>query len=766
MKKNQASLNLSQLSFYLFCSYPLFILLPLKGMIGTAFLLCQVVLLFLAKPPAQSKGFWLPLLLSMPFLFYLLSLAYSEDLFGGYKYIERTILLMVLPFVLYFNRSTISLSVLQSSLRFLALTMTLLSAYVISTMLLDSTFTAASHTRDAYYLIRTKLESLSGLHPTYFSLLNALALLALLYELKSGGFKLLGKIFSYLALAIIIASLLIASSKMILSACLLSALIVLSEGLSRRAILIRLTLMAAAGLILVFSVRPLRERVFTLVAAVQQTEVEEHNPDSMRQAIYQCTWEVIAEQPFLGTGIGDAQAALSKKYAENGFPLAKERGFNTHNQYLHLWLSVGFFPFLIFIASILIQFLIGIVMRNRLHIAFVVLVSLSFLSENLLARQDGVFAYAFFSSAFCYASWFKNGQRVFINGRYLSQALTGVQRYASELVTRLVRSGLNARLLTLRGLSAPEGYVLSLPTIKQNGQIWEQITLPLYLKLSGSPLLINLGNSAPILYSNSIVCLHDVAFKRQPQWFSNTFVRWYDFMIPRIVKSARHVLTVSDFSKQEIMHYYNVATNKISVLYNGKPSYTQGKSQGGKAPAGSYALCVGSLSERKNQLQLIEAYLEIDNPDFKLILAGSLNEELFRDQTALLQSIKTKQQIVLIDTPSDEELSDLYANAKFCVYVPSYEGFGIPVLEAFAYNKPIIVSDIPVFRELFANYVLFSSLTNNDNLREKLEEMNSATKIWSYKVAAFDFEERGFSYQTSAEKLIGLIDDKINEKDY
>jgi glycosyltransferase involved in cell wall biosynthesis len=644
--------------------------------------------------------------------------------------------------------------------------MTLLGVYVISAMLLESTFIEASQGRDAYYVIRTKLESLSGLHPTYFSLLNALAFLALLDDLQLRRFKSITKVFSYLALAIILAALLIASSKMILFACFLSSLLLLAKGLSRRAVAMRLTLMIALGFITVFSLRPLKERAFTLLAALQETKVEEHNPDSMRKAIYQATWQTIADQPLFGTGIGDAQTALNEKYEENGYSLAKERGFNTHNQYLHLWLSVGILPFLLFIASIVVQFLIAMVMKNRLHSAYVVLVSLSFLSENLLARQDGVFVYAFFSSVFCYASWSKNGQRVFINGRYLSQALTGVQRFASELATSLLRSADSTKLITMRGLDAVTGNRQSLPTLKGSGQIWEQVVLPLYLKLSGSPLLINLGNSAPVLYSNSIVCLHDVAFRHQPNWFSNTFVRWYNYMIPRVLNTAQHVITVSDFSKQEIMHYYQIPTNKISVLYNGKPSFTEHEFRLSEASLGDYALCVGSLSERKNQKYLIEAYLKIDKPDFKLVLAGTLNQDLFHAQADLLQRIKANNKVILKEAPTDKELSNLYAQAKFCVYVPHYEGFGIPVLEAFAYKKPILVSDIPVFRELFSSTVLFSSLTNIDNLREKLEEMNMTTKFWGDKVAAFDFKQRGFSYEISAKKLLSLIEDTRNAKDY
>jgi glycosyltransferase involved in cell wall biosynthesis len=734
-------------------------------MLAVAFLICQVILLFLAKPRPVSKGFWLPLLLALPFLFYTLSLSYSNDLYGGYKYVERTILLVVLPFLLYFNRSTISRSTLHNSLRFLALTMSLLSVYVIASMFLSGTFQEAALARDAYYIIRTKLESLSGLHPTYFSLLIALPLLSQMRDLKQKGLNKTERFFSFSACIIFLVALVIASSKMILFATLLGALILLSEGLSWKAILLRFSLVSMLALLLVFSVRPLKERVFTLVSALEETEVEEHNPDSMRKAIYQCTWELIGENPILGTGIGDAQLALNQKYEAHNYSLAKERGFNTHNQYLQLWLSVGIFPFMLFILSLIAQFLIAFIKQNSLHIAFAVLISLSFLSENLLARQDGVFAYVFFSSMFCYASWSLKAGRVFINGRYLSQELTGVQRFSDEIVNYLLKFRTESILLTIPGLKSTVKQIHPIPFVKVNGQLWEQVILPVYLKLNGSPLLVNLGNSAPVLYANSIVCLHDVAFKKQPQWFAPNFVRWYNFMVPRILKSARHIITVSEFSKKEIMYFYTVADSQVSVLYNGKPRFTLSADKADNKVEGDYALCVGSLSERKNQLYLIEAYLQIENPSFKLVLAGSINAELFKEQAELMSRIKSSANIHLIESPSDNDLSTLYSQAKFCVYVPLYEGFGIPVLEAIAYKKPIVVSDIPVFRELFSDYVLFSSLSNNDNLRAKLEEMNSSAFQWGKVLLDFNFEERGFSYRASAEKLNELINDTINAKD-
>ena len=726
-------------------------------MLGVAFLVAQVVLLFLAKPKTELKGIWLPLLLSFPFFFYPISLFYSADFNEGYLYVERTLLLMILPWLLYFNKSTLTQGSVQKTMPFFSLVMALLSLYGIGSMFYQSTFTKAIASQDAYYVIRTHLENTTGLHPTYFSLLSALGFLSLVFELKKENLPFWKRVNRIVLLVILLAGLILASSKMILSALFIALMIILLQGLRPKAILVRLVVFLSIALFLILAIRPLNERVSSFMLAITETGVEQQNPDSLRKGIYKSSLEIIGENPFFGTGIGDAQKELNKKYKDNGYPLALKRNFNTHNQYLQLWLSVGIIPFLVFIVSLLIQFFIAYFNRNTLHLAFVVLFSMSFLTENILARQDGIFAYAFFSSFFLYSTWSLNKGRIFINGRYLSQNTTGVQRFATELARALIVLNPNTVVLSMERKESRAIRSLSIFSIPINGQIWEQMVLPAYLRLLGSPLLLNLGNSAPIFYRNSIICLHDLAFKIHPSWFSDRFQKWYHFMIPRIIKSSKHILTVSAFSKSEIGNHYNVPDHKISILYNGIPEYAQLSSTSAPLVDGNYALCVGTLSERKNQIKLIQAYLEIEDPPFKLVLAGSMNQQIFKDQAKILDQLKPSPNCILFEQPSDQELAQLYQHALFCIYIPIYEGFGIPILESLAFRKPILVSDIPVFRELFSEYVLFSSLSNIDNLRKELLEMFNKSELWQKKVQKFNFKDKEFTYQSSANKLTTLI---------
>ena len=158
-----------------------------------------------------------------------------------------------------------------------------------------------------------------------------------------------------------------------------------------------------------------------------------------------------------------------------------------------------------------------------------------------------------------------------VNSRFLTQDITGVQRFAIEISLRL-KDLLKDNVLFV----APSNIIqfdvaeqLNVQTIgKHTGHLWEQWDLPKWLKQNGSPLLLNLCNLAPLRYNNKISTIHDVSFVRYPQTFSKKFLIFYRLMIPRIISSSKKVFTVSEFSKQEIIDVYGTDENRIEVIYN------------------------------------------------------------------------------------------------------------------------------------------------------------------------------------------------------
>ena len=136
---------------------------------------------------------------------------------------------------------------------------------------------------------------------------------------------------------------------------------------------------------------------------------------------------------------------------------------------------------------------------------------------------------------------------------------------------------------------------------------------------------------------------------------------------------------------------------------------------------------------------------------------GKLIDEIFGENSSFKKQIESASQIVLLENPSDKELVNLYQHALFTIYMPKYEGFGLPILESLTFKKPVIVSDIPVFRELFSGLVLFSTLNNNGNLRGLVEELLETHKSWTEKFSKSGALVAKFSYEKAANKLDEVI---------
>lgn len=158
-----------------------------------------------------------------------------------------------------------------------------------------------------------------------------------------------------------------------------------------------------------------------------------------------------------------------------------------------------------------------------------------------------------------------------VNSRFLTQQITGVQRFAIEISLRL-KVMLKDNVIFVSPHDVIQNEIarqLGVKIIgKHTGHLWEQLELPNWLKKNGSPLLLNLCNMAPLMYKNKISTVHDVAFVRYPQSFSKRFLMVYRFMIPRIITSSKYIITVSEFSKKEIVDTYCIDNCMVKVVYN------------------------------------------------------------------------------------------------------------------------------------------------------------------------------------------------------
>ena len=314
----------------------------------------------------------------------------------------------------------------------------------------------------------------------------------------------------------------------------------------------------------------------------------------------------------------------------------------------------------------------------------------------------------------------KNNSIIYINGRFLTQRLSGVQRYAMEVVKQLdqlcekdefvilVPQKSSIQKLDLRNINIVE-------IGKFTGHLWEQVSLPLYiLRKNRKAKLLNLCNIAPIL-KPSYVVIHDIAFKTHPEHLDKKFALWYRIITKFNIKRYKHIFTVSNFSKEEILNSYKINPNKVSVTYNSaehlknidedqeiiKKFNLDGK---------DFYFSLGSRSPHKNHKYIVECAKA--NPDITFVISGDYNTNIFstnnKDEQMLNNTIYT-------GFLNDKEMVALYKNCKGFIFPSLYEGFGIPPLEAITLGCNIIIlSDIPVFHEVYKDYVMYIDVTKDE----------------------------------------------------
>ena len=166
--------------------------------------------------------------------------------------------------------------------------------------------------------------------------------------------------------------------------------------------------------------------------------------------------------------------------------------------------------------------------------------------------------------------------KIYINGRFLTQRITGVQRYALE-ITRALDSLISddknlqkheyiviAPKNVLYSMKLQNILVVQKGVLK--GHLWEQLELPIY---SRDGFLMNFCNCAPLLKRNQTVAIYDAAVSAMPQSFSWLFRTWYRIMFFCLGKTARQIFTCSEFSKKELHRHFSIPLNKTHVIYPG-----------------------------------------------------------------------------------------------------------------------------------------------------------------------------------------------------
>jgi len=319
----------------------------------------------------------------------------------------------------------------------------------------------------------------------------------------------------------------------------------------------------------------------------------------------------------------------------------------------------------------------------------------------------------------------ENSTVIYVNARFLTQPLTGVQRYAFECCMQMKREYPALIFLSPPNIIheqwAKELHVTEIGS--HRGHMWEQWDLYRYLCKKEQYILFNPCNTAPLGLRNNVITIHDLAFVFCKENFSWWFTGWYNFLIPRIAANALHLFAVSETMKQQLYETYSLPTEKITVTYNGIASnFLEALEDKRPFKKEKIIMTVGSLSKRKNIDVLMKAFIQSSLRDEYILIIVGAKHAVFEE----IELPENKRAILLHDL-SDKQLMQYYRRAEIFVSLSSYEGFGIPVLEALAFGCKVLCSDIETYHELFEDYVYFCDHADSDQIIKALKEIATHT---------------------------------------
>lgn len=294
-------------------------------------------------------------------------------------------------------------------------------------------------------------------------------------------------------------------------------------------------------------------------------------------------------------------------------------------------------------------------------------------------------------------------RELIVDGKFLAQKLTGVQRYALETLRRLSLSDdLKITVAMPKNASVPEGEFPNCEFVKVGrfkNNVWEQWSLLRYCKKKRLPLLC-MGNMMPLFYRNCYVVLHDVAYLKKSSSRSFLWALKYKLLVRSYIYKSKRIITVSEFSKEEILRHYPKLKAQPKVISPGYDHLPDGGMTAVEVPAPFY-FSVGSVNKNKNFIYVL--YLAKNNPDKVFVVSGDKNPEFssVTEQNGIRNCIFTGY----LD---NSKLMWLYRHCEGFILPSLYEGFGLPPLEAIAAGcRNIYLSDIPVFREIYGETARF-----------------------------------------------------------
>lgn len=267
-----------------------------------------------------------------------------------------------------------------------------------------------------------------------------------------------------------------------------------------------------------------------------------------------------------------------------------------------------------------------------------------------------------------------------------------------------------------------------MPSGLMKGGVWRTFSLAGEARKAGADIFHGLSNELPVGIEGSgvpsVVTIHDVAFKTFTDMYHWQDRQIYDLKWRYAIRHADHIIAISECTKRDILRFYDVPEEKISVVYQPvSPEYYSPSIHPSPSSMEPYALYVGSINSRKNLLGAVKA-LELlpESVRIPLYIVGN-GREYKREVEAYIESHGLGKWCVWLKDVYSDELRQLYVGARFFIYPSYYEGFGLPVVEARLSGCPVITSNLSSLPEAAGSHALLIDPADPRSISQAMDRL-------------------------------------------
>ena len=373
--------------------------------------------------------------------------------------------------------------------------------------------------------------------------------------------------------------------------------------------------------------------------------------------------------------------------------------------------------------------------------------------------------------------------KIAVNTRLLiKDKLEGIGWFTAETFKRITASHPEIEFIFLFDRAYSRGFIFSdnvtpviLPPQARHPVLyytWFNLSVPYILKKYKADIFISpdgylsLNTSIP-----QLSVFHDLNFEHYPQDLPFLERKYYRHFFPIFAEKAKRIATVSEFTKKDITQQYNIAPSKIDVVYNGanplfkpaseetilsvKRKYTYNQ---------PYFLFVGALHPRKNLVSLFKAFdlfkKQTDQPH-KLLIAG--NKKWWTSEIRnSYESLSHKKDVIFSGRVDTKELVNIVGSAEALTYVSYFEGFGIPIVEAFYSETPVITSNITSMPEVAGEAALLIDPFSENSIAEAMKKIAGNKPLKKKLTEKGKVRARNFSWEQTANNLWSSIEKIYN----